>query len=92
MTRSTSCGSRQRAVDQVRRDEWNAHERSHTRDRANGSRAPAGRCSRAPRSRRIDQLAKLGEVQQANKPLYRAFLLKEELRLLYHLDDPSARA
>ena len=29
-TRSTSCASRQRAVDQVRRDEWNAHERSHT--------------------------------------------------------------
>jgi len=37
----------------------------------------------------IDQLAKLGEVQQANQPLYRAFLLKEELRLLYQLDDPS---
>jgi transposase len=31
----------------------------------------------------------VGEVQQANKPLYRAFLLKEELRLLYHLEDPQ---
>jgi transposase len=32
----------QRAVDQVRRDEWNAHERSKT-PAGSGSRAPAGR-------------------------------------------------
>jgi len=77
----------QRAVDQVRRDEWNAHERSHT---------PSGRwikgtrwsLLKAPATQTIDQLALLGEVQQANKALYRAFLLKEELRLLYQLDDP----
>jgi transposase len=31
-------------------------------------------------------------VQAANRPLYRAYLLKEELRALYHLDDPSAAA
>jgi transposase len=30
----------------------------------------------------------LWEVQQANTRLYRAFLLREELRLLYHLEDP----
>jgi transposase len=78
----------QRAVDQVRRDEWNAHDRSHT---------PAGKwikgtrwsLLKSPEKQTTDQLAKLGEVQQANKPLYRAFLLKEELRLLYHLDDPT---
>src|ERR1019366_1159088 len=29
------------------------------------------------------------EVQQANKALYRAFLLKEELRLLYQLERPA---
>lgn len=40
-----------------------------------------------PRKQTIRQLARLGEVQQANKPMFRAFLLKEELRLLYHLDD-----
>ena len=72
----------QRAVDQVRRDEWNAHERSHT---------PKGRwikntrwsLLKAPDKQTIGQLAVLGDVQQANKPMYRAFLLKEELRLLY---------
>jgi len=31
----------------------------------------------------------LHEVQQANKPLYRAFLLKEELRMLYQLQSPT---
>jgi transposase len=78
----------QRAVDQVRRDEWNAHDRSKT---------PAGKwikgtrwsLLKSPEKQTIDQLAKLGEVQQANKPLYRAFLLKEELRLVYHLDDQT---
>jgi transposase len=78
----------QRAVDQVRRDEWNAHERSHT---------PTGRwikgtrwsLLKAPERQSIDQLALLAEVQQANRALYRGFLLKEELRLLYQLEDPT---
>jgi transposase len=78
----------QRAVDQVRRDEWNAHERSHT---------PTGRwikharwsLLKAPAKQSIRQLAVLGEVQAANKAMFRAFLLKEELRLLYALEDPS---
>jgi transposase len=78
----------QRAVDQVRRDEWNAHERSHTTE---GKWIKGTRWSllKAPDKQTINQLAKLGEVQQANKPLYRAFLLKEELRLLYQLEDPA---
>jgi transposase len=78
----------QRAVDQVRRDEWNAHERSHT---------PKGRwikntrwsLLKAPDKQSVPQLARLGEVALANRALYRAFLLKEELRLLYQLDDPQ---
>jgi transposase len=78
----------QRAVDQVRRDEWNTHDRSHTRA---GKWIKGTRWSllKSPEKQTIDQLAKLGEVQQANRALYRAFLLKEELRLLYHLDNPS---
>ena len=78
----------QRAVDQVRRDEWNAHDRSHT---AAGKWIKGTRWSllKSPAKQTLDQLAKLGEVQQANRPLYRAFLLKEELRLLYALDDPA---
>jgi transposase len=78
----------QRAVDQVRRDEWNAHERSHT---PKGKWIKGTRWSllKSPEKQTIGQLALLHEVQQANKPLYRAFLLKEELRVLYQLDDPA---
>ena len=78
----------QRAVDQVRRDEWNAHERSHT---PKGKWIKGTRWSllKAPAKQTVPQLALLAEVQQANKPMFRAFLLKEELRLLYQLEDPS---
>jgi transposase len=78
----------QRAVDQVRRDQWNAHERSHT---------PTGRwikgtrwsLLKAPDKQKPQQLQLLAEVQHANRSLYRAFLLKEELRLLYQLERPA---
>ena len=80
------CRLASRATDQVRRDEWNAHERSST---------PAGRwvkgtrwsLLKAPERQTVGQLATLHQVSQANQRLYRAFLLREELRLLYHLDD-----
>lgn len=81
------CRLASRATDQVRRDEWNAHERSHT---PTGRWVKGTRWSllKAPERQTLGQLATLGEVQQANTRLYRAFLLREELRLLYHLDDP----
>jgi transposase len=81
------CRLASRATDQVRRDEWNAHERSHT---PTGRWVKGTRWSllKAPERQTVGQLATLGEVQQANSRLYRAFLLREELRLLYHLPDP----
>jgi transposase len=82
------CRLASRATDQVRRDEWNAHERSHT---ATGRWVKGTRWSllKAPERQTVAQLATLYEVQHANRALYRAFLLREELRLLYHLDDPA---
>jgi transposase len=81
------CRLASRATDQVRRDEWNAHERSHTQA---GRWVKGTRWSllKAPERQTVAQLATLWEVQHANRALYRAFLLREELRLLYHLDDP----
>ena len=78
----------QRATDQVRRDEWNAHERSKT-PRGRWIKGTRWSLLKAPAKQSVDQLALLGEVQHANRALYRAFLLKEELRLLYHVDDPA---
>jgi transposase len=75
-----------RATDQVRRDEWNRHDRSHT---PTGRWVKGTRWSllKAPERQSIHQLATLAEVQAENRRLYRAFLLREELRLLYHLRD-----
>ena len=77
-----------RATDQVRRDEWNAHDRSHT---TAGRWVKGTRWSllKAPERQTVGQLATLWKVQQANRRLYRAFLLREELRLLYQLHDPA---
>jgi transposase len=78
----------QRAVDQVRRDEWNAHDRSRT---TTGKWIKGTRWSllKAPDKQSVRQLALLGEVANANKAMFRAFLMKEELRLLYQLADPA---
>ena len=78
----------QRAVDQVRRDEWNAHERSHT-PKGRWIKGTRWSLLKSPDKQSVPQLALLGEVQHANKAMFRAFLLKEELRVLYQLADPT---
>ena len=44
---------------------------------------------KAPENQTASQLATLADVQTENRRLYRALLLREELRLLYHLPDPA---
>ncbi len=44
---------------------------------------------KAPERQSTRQLAALHEVSHADKRLYRAFLLKEERRLLNHLQEPQ---
>lgn len=80
-----------RAVDDVRRADWRAHGKSKT---TGGRWIKHARWSllKAPERQTEAQLARLAEVAATNKRLYRAFLLKEELRLLYHLTDPSKAA
>ena len=80
-----------RAVDDVRRAEWNTQGKSRT---GHGRWVKSVRWSllKAPERQTVRQLAALHEVEHANRRLYRAFLLKEELRLLYHLDDPQLAA
>jgi transposase len=82
------CQLASRAVDDVRRAEWNEHGKSKTRG---GRWIKHARWSllKAPERQSEPQLARLAEVAATNKRLYRAFLLKEELRLLYHLPDPD---
>jgi transposase len=76
------------AVDQVRRAEWRAEGKSKT---TAGRWVKHARWSllKAPERQTVEQLARLGEVQRANRRLYRAFLLYHELRLLYRLEHPG---
>lgn len=79
------------AVDRVRRAEWSAQGKSKTK----GGRWVKGTrwaLLKAPENRTEGQDAALAEVQQANKRLYRAFLLKEQLRELYHHVEPAVAA
>ncbi|MCA1698972.1 MAG: ISL3 family transposase [Actinobacteria bacterium] len=77
-----------RAVDDVRRAEWNAKGKSKT---------PEGKwlkhvrfaLRKAPENLTDRQRVALAQLQQINAALYRAYLLKEQLRALYHLDDPA---
>ena len=76
------------AINQVRRADWNAHAKSTTQT---GMWLKGVRWAllKAPERLTDRQAAKLAEVQHANRGLYRAYLLKEELRALYHLPDPA---
>ena len=77
-----------RAVDDVRRAEWNAKGKSRT---------PEGKwlknvrwaLRKAPENLTDRQRVALAQIQQTNAQLFRAYLLKEQLRQLYHLDDPA---
>jgi transposase len=82
------CQLASRAVDDVRRADWNAKGKSTTKD---GRWVKHARWSllKAPERQSTKQLARLAEVERTNQRLYRAFLLKEELRLIYHLPDPT---
>jgi len=75
------------AVDEVRRAEWRERGKSGS---AGGRWVKHTRWSllKAPERQSVEQLARLSEVADANSGLYRAFLLKEELRHLYLLPDP----
>ena len=44
---------------------------------------------RSPENLTDRQRVALAQIQHTNAQLYRAYLLKEQLRALYHLDDPS---
>lgn len=77
-----------RAVEDVRRAEWRTAGKSRT-DHGRWVKGLRWSLLKAPEKQTVGQLAALHEVEHANQRLYRAFLLKEELRLLYHLPDPK---
>ncbi|MDQ6731647.1 MAG: transposase [Actinomycetota bacterium] len=81
----------QRAVDQVRRDESNAHERSHT-PKGRWIKGTRWSLLKPPAKQSVDQLALLHEVQQANQALYRGCLLKRGTARALSAPRPYLRA
>ncbi|MCA1679281.1 MAG: ISL3 family transposase, partial [Actinobacteria bacterium] len=79
-----------KAVDQVRRAEYNRHGRSRT-ERGVWVKGVRYSLLKDPANQTVRQLARLHEVQQTNKRLYRAFLLLNELRGLYRIPREDAR-
>jgi transposase len=81
------------ALDEVRREVWNEMRRAGG-DKA-GARALRG-CRYAlwknPENLTARQRAKLAWVAKTNNRLYRAYLLKEQLRQVFHLDANDAKA
>jgi transposase len=73
------------AVDEIRREVWNAARRGGQWGRARllkGARWALWKNAEALSER---QQRKLARVQRVNHPLYRAYLLKEHLRLIFQL-------
>ena len=76
-----------KALDEVRRDVWNAA-------RKGGMKALAGELQGArfalwknPEDLTANQAAKLAWIAKANARLYRAYLIKEQLRAVFQLKD-----
>jgi transposase len=77
------------ALDEVRRETWNQARRRG--DTADARRLKGARFALWKRPERLTarQSIKLDEIAALNEPLYRAYLLKEQLRLVVHEHDPD---
>ena len=78
------------ALDQVRRDVWNDARRSGQDQLAHRLKGARYALWKNPENLTGRQQAKLAEIQQINRRLYRAYLLKEQLRQIYRLGAKAA--
>jgi len=78
------------ALDVVRREVWN--EARHRKDAAGAKWLKGARWAlwKAPERLSDRQRAKLAQIQKTNRDLFRAYLLKEHLRAVFHQDTPQA--
>ena len=78
------------ALDEVRREVWNAARRSGQTAEAKALKGARFCLWKNPEHLTARQQARLAEIAQTNEPLYRAYLLKEQLRQALKL--PAAEA
>jgi transposase len=80
------------ALDQVRRRTWNTARRSGQPTLARELKGARFALWKNPEHLTVRQRGKLARVAQVNQHLYKAYLLKEELRLVFKLKGPRAVA
>jgi transposase len=73
------------ALDVVRREVWNEARRAGHRQLAKDLKGSRFALWKNPENLTARQQTKLASIQQTNRPLYRAYLLKEQLRQIYRL-------
>ena len=74
------------ALDEVRRAVWNEARRSGNKQLAKQLKGARFALWKRPENLTDRQQAKLAWIQTLNAPIYRAYLLKEQLRGIYHAD------
>jgi transposase len=80
------------ALDEVRRETWNAARRGGDTTLARELKGARFALWKNPGDLTARQRGKLGRIAEVNRPLYRAYLLKEELRLVFKVKGPRAVA
>ena len=78
------------ALDVVRREVWNDARRSGDTKQAGWLKGARYAVWKNPENLSERQRVKLATIQQTNTRLYRAYLLKEQLRAVFHADTPDA--
>ena len=80
------------AVDEVRRQHWRAHRDGGDVEQASDVKGTRWALLKAPEKLSEKQRSVLSQVERLNRPLYRAYLLKEHARLLLKRPAEEARA
>jgi transposase len=80
------------ALDEIRREVWNEARRAGQTQLARQLKGARFALWKNPENLTTRQHAKLADIQTTNRRLYRAYLLKEQLRQIYRLPAPAAIA
>jgi len=78
------------ALDQIRREVWNEARRAGQTQLARDLKGARFALWKNPEHLTARQQAKLADIEQTNRPLFRAYLLKEQLRQIYRLPATAA--
>jgi transposase len=80
------------ALDEIRREVWNEARRAGQTQTARDLKGARFALWKNPENLTARQHAKLADIQTTNRRLYRAYLLKEQLRQIYRLPAEAAIA